>query len=113
MGDGGIMNIPISVGDLVWVARPCPHCGDIDNLGEVFRVQWTGYTNGRLDCCGRRVAELCADSEPDGPDAWRVSVLRRFNSGAVEEIGKALRDPEVTMKSTQGKVVQARSQELS
>ena len=46
------MGEPIKVGDLVVVAKACPHCGSHEDLGKVFRVHTICTLEGGWNCCG-------------------------------------------------------------
>lgn len=68
---------PISVGDLVYVARPCKTCGNAEYIGHIFRVPEICLCEGDKDCCGDDTPEWCA-IDPADDKGLPLDELRRI-----------------------------------
>lgn len=71
---------PISVGDLVYVARPCPYCGYADDLGTVFKVFELYKSSEAITCCGKGAGEwaVCATNPKNHNDGFDLAWLKRI-----------------------------------
>lgn len=67
----------IAVGDLVQVVRGCKHCGDENDIGEIFKVSGFAKDNWPTDCCGDRTTEVIAlDGNENGGGSPLYQVKR-------------------------------------
>jgi hypothetical protein len=78
------MDKPISVGDLVVVARPQPCCGSVINMGVFFRV--TSLDAGQIGFCGKCGAALSGATADGKPDGWPSLLSRLKRIPPLEEL---------------------------
>ena len=85
----------IKVGDLVLVAKACPHCGDTDGLGMIFLVFEIFSSDRGANCCGYTSGmSACATDPRNHNQGFDVQLLKRIPP--LSELEGEKRDEEIT-----------------